>query len=343
MAEQKDLVKVEISHKTVIFTVAFLISLWFLVQIKEIIILVFLSIILLAALLKPVEWLTAKKIPRIISVLIVYLIVIGFISASIGIIVPPLINQTSAFTSRLPETISQINDFFIFNKIPVENLSIVIGRQVQQFTGDIIRVTTTIFSSIFLMLTIFVMTFYLLLDWKKFVLLIASPFSGKQEKKVINLIANVENGLGKWVRGQLSLSIIVGVLVFLGLTILGIPYALPLALIAGFLEIIPVIGPIVSSIPAILVALTISPLIALATGALFIIVQQLENNLIVPIIMSKVVGLQPPILMVALLIGAKIAGLGGAFLAVPFLIVAKIIIKELITEDQKIDEDLSEA
>ena len=109
------------------------------------------------------------------------------------------------------------------------------------------------------------------------------------------------------------------------------------------MEIIPVIGPIVSSIPAILVALTISPLIALATGALFIIVQQLENNLIVPIIMSKVVGLQPPILMVALLIGAKIAGLGGAFLAVPFLIVAKIIIKELITEDQKIDEDLSEA
>lgn len=342
MPEQKDLIKVEISHKTVIFTVAFLIALWFLVQIKQILILVFLSIILLSALLKPVEWLSARRVPRLLSVLVVYLVVIALMSVAVGIIVPPLVSQTIALSSRLPETIAQVNDFFIFNQIPVENLSVVIGRQVQQLTGDIVRVTTAIFSSVFLLLTIFVMSFYLLLDWKKFVLLMASPFSGKQEKKVITLIAKVENGLGRWVRGQLSLSLIVGAMVFLGLTVLGVPYALPLALVAAILEIIPVIGPIVASIPAILVGLTISPLIALATAALFIIVQQLENNIIVPIIMSKVAGLQPPVLMVALLIGAKIAGLGGAFLAVPFLIVAKIVIKELFTEDSKIDADLSE-
>lgn len=334
--------KIEISHKTVIFTVLFLISLWLLFQIKDLIIMVFISIILVAALLKPVEWLSARRIPRAVSVLLVYILVIAIISAIVGIIVPPLVEQTSALVTRLPQIIETINDFFLFAQIPVEDVSSVLSRQIQGFIGNIVAITTAIFSSVFLLLTVLVLAFYFLLDWQKFITLASSPFSGKQEKRVISLIQKLENGLGKWVRGQLTLSLIVGVLTFIGLQLLGVPYALPLALVAAILEIVPVIGPIISAIPAILVGLTITPVMGLAVAALFIVVQQLENHVIVPMIMSKVIGLQPPIIIISLLIGAKLAGIGGAFLAPPVLIIIKIVVSEFLKEDEKFDQSFKE-
>lgn len=335
-------IKVEISYKTVIFTASFLIGLWLVIQIREIIVLIFLSTILLSALLKPVEWLHARRVPRVLAVLIIYIALISLISLAFGIIVPPLISQTSDFISKLPQIIGTVNDFLVFNKIPVENLSSVISSHLQSIAGNFIAISSAIFSSVFSILTIFVFTFYLLLEWKKFVKLIASPFAGKQEKKIVSLVAKVEDGLGLWLRGQMTLSLAVGTLVFIGLTILGIPYALPLALLAGIFEVIPIIGPITASIPAILVGLTIAPVMGLMTGALFFVVQQLENNLIVPMIMSKVIGLQPPVVIIALLIGAKLAGVGGAFLTVPILVVAKIAIKEFLTEEEKLNDVLLE-
>lgn len=340
--DDKNLIKVEISHKTVLFTIFALVSLWLVIQIKEIIILIFLSIILLSALLKPVEWLTNRKIPRVLSALLVYLVLITLTSFAIGIIFPPLIAQTTEFATRIPQILETINNFLIFNKIPVEDLSRVVTSQINSLTGNIVSIGTAIFGSIFALLTLLVLTFYLLLEWKTFVRLISSPFSGKQEKLVAVIIAQVEFGLGRWLRGQLTLSLIVGTLTYIGLRILGIPYALPLALIAGILEIIPIVGPIISAIPAVLVGLTITPLLGLGVAALFFIIQQLENNLIVPMVMSKVVGLQPPIIIIALLVGAKLAGIGGAFLAVPIIVVAKIIFKEILKEDEQLEKGLEE-
>jgi len=342
MADVKIPQKIEITYKSIIFTLALLIALWFVIQLKEIILLVFLSLIFVSALLKPVEWLSARKVPRIIAVILVYILVISLISSVIGILVPPLVSQTSEFISRLPIIIATINDFILFHEIPVEDLSSVITAQVQSLAGNIISISTAIFSSIFVVITILVLSFYLLLEWKRFVKVATSPFSPKQERKITSTIAKVENGLGRWIRGQLTLSIVVGVLTYIGLTILQVPFALPLALIAGILEIIPIVGPIISAIPAILVALTIQPFLGLAVAALFFIIQQLENNFIVPMVMSKVVGLQPPVIIIALLIGAKLAGVGGAFLSIPILVTARIIAQELLSEDLKFEEELEE-
>lgn len=340
MIDTQKLIKIEISHKTVIFTVAFLIGLWFLIQIREIIIVFFLSIIVLAALLKPVEWLTRKHIPRVISVILVYIIVIGAISFGISLLVPPLVEQTKGLVTKLPQIIATVNNFFIFHDIPVEDISKIIARHIENLTGDIVQVSTKVFSRVLLFLTIFILSFYFLLDWNKFVKMIASPFSGKQEKKVIHLIASIEKGLGHWLRGQVALSFIVGILVYIGLTILGIPYAMPLAVIAAILEIIPIIGPIIASIPAILVGFTISPLLGIVVGILYIIIQQIESNFIAPIIMSKVVGIQPPIVIIALLIGSKIAGVGGAILAIPLIVLIKIVINDLLIEERRIGDEV---
>lgn len=343
MKDEKGLLRVEISYKTVIFTIGFLIGLWLLVQLRQVIVIILLSIILLSALLKPVEWLNAHKIPRILSVVIVYVLLILGLGFVISTIVPPLFSETSDFVNKIPQIIPTINDFLLFHKIPIQDIQSIVSKQAQQLAGSLFSISTAVISSIFFIITILVLTFYLLLEWKTFLRFIVSPFSAKQEKKVMAIIAKVENGLGQWVRGQITLSLAVGLLTYVGLRILQIPYALPLSLIAGILEILPIIGPIIAAIPAILVGLTIAPVVALATAALFFVVQQIENHLVVPLIMSRVIGLQPPIVIITLLVGAKLYGIGGAFLSIPILVAAKIIIKELfLEEDSKVADFLEE-
>jgi predicted PurR-regulated permease PerM len=342
MKEENNPLKIEISHKTVIFIAAFAIGLWLIVQLTSIIIVLVLSFILLSALLKPVQWLTSKNIPRIISVLIIYIIIILLIGVVIGTILPPLISQTTEFSSKLPQIISSTDNYIIFHRIPVENLSTIMAKQINQFSGDLVVITSKVVSSVVLVVTMFVLTLYLLLDWKNLIKVISSPFSGVEERRIINIISKVEDGLGRWVRGQLLLSLVVGVLTYIGLTIIGIPYALPLALIAGILEVLPIVGPIIAAIPAILVGLTISPIMAVAAAATFLIVQQLENHLVVPVVMSRVVGVRPPIIIISLLIGAKLAGITGAFLAIPIIVVIKILTKELLNEEEQLEESLLE-
>lgn len=340
--DPKKVFRVEISYKTIIFSAAFLLGLWLIYYIRDVIILVFLSIIFLSALLKPVNWINARGIPRVLSIVAVYLILIAVLSFTLGTVIPPFVAQTQDFAAKLPQIISDAGDSPFLSNFSTERLARILEGQVDRIGSNVFAITSAIFSSVFLILTLFVLTFYLLLEWKSFIKLLASPFSGKQEKKIVSVLNKVENGLGQWVRGQLALSVIVGVLTFIGLTLLGIPYALPLSIIAGILEIIPIIGPIVSSIPAILIAITVTPVLGFAVAALFFIIQQLENHLLVPMIMSRVIGVQPPVVIIALLIGARLAGISGAFLAVPLIVVSKIIIKEILFEERKMEEDLEE-
>jgi predicted PurR-regulated permease PerM len=158
---------------------------------------------------------------------------------------------------------------------------------------------------------------------------IAAFFVGR-EQRVKSLIVQIEEKLGSWLRGQLFLSLIIGILSYIGLLVLGIPYALPLAVVAGVLEVIPVIGPIISSIPSVLIALTISPILGLAVAAMYFVIQQLENHLIVPQVMKRAVGLNPLIVILAIAIGSSLLGFAGALLAVPIAVVLQTVVGEVI-------------
>jgi predicted PurR-regulated permease PerM len=121
--------------------------------------------------------------------------------------------------------------------------------------------------------------------------------------------------------------LLVGLITYVGLRLLGIPYALPLAILAGLLEIIPYFGPIIAAIPAVIIGFSISPLIGIATTALAFLIQQLENYLIVPKIMEKSVGVSPVIILLALMIGFKIAGAMGALISIPVFITLQVFVK----------------
>lgn len=315
--------KVEVSYKTILFTVFFLFFLWFLYQVREIIVWVFISFILMSAFKPWADGLQRFHIPRAISILVIYIFIIAFIGFSITTIVPPLITESIHLGENLPLLTKSYLPFISFD---IQTVT----QQITPIGQNILRVTVGLFNNILALFTILVMAFYLSTG-RNHLLVQLSHFMGEEGAKlVINIISSIEQRLGAWVRGQLVLAFAIGITTYIGLTLLGIPYTLPISILAGILEIVPIIGPIISAIPAILVALTISPLLALATTALYFIIQQAEANLLVPFVMKKAVGLPPIATIIALMAGAKVGGISGAILAIPILVTAETLIKEYL-------------
>lgn len=318
--------KIEISHRTIVFTVIFLIGLWLIVQIRDIILLLFVSFILMSALHPVVEWLERFYLPRVAAIILLYFI--GFVAFAIATstIIPPLITQSVRLANQLPSFIASLLFFLDLRGINLETFT----SQLGPLTQNIFRLTIGIFNNLFAVLTTLVFTFYFLLERKNLAGYLETLVGSQAGVSAIKTIYKIENRLGAWVRGELLLMSIVGILTYLGLLILELEFALPLALIAGLLEIVPVMGPIVSAIPAIIVALATapSPILALAVAGLYFIVQQLENNVIVPIVMRQAVGLSPVVTLLALLIGGKLGGVGGAILAVPIVVTLQVILSE---------------
>lgn len=315
--------KVEISYKTIVFTVFFLILMWFLYSLRYLLLLLFIAVIFMSALSPLVDKLEKRKIPRGLATLFFYILIITVISLGIASLVPPLVEQSARLVATFPQDISQLTKGLI-------NTS-VLQPHLQALPEQILKIALGALNNIVGLLTFLVILFYLIMERKnlKKYLLFLFGKNAKEEHAEI-FISKLEHKLGSWVRGQLTLMFIVGFFSYLGLTFLGVEYAIPLAFLAGLLEVIPTIGPTLSAIPAVLVAWGGgSPVLALATLALYVLIQQLENNLIVPKVMSKAVGLSPLVVILALIAGFRIAGIAGAILSVPAVLLTEIIFNDL--------------
>lgn len=324
--------KVEVSYKTIVFTVFFLLLLWFLYQILDIIFSLFVAFIFMSALRPSVEKLESLRVPRGLAIGFLYILIILILSFIGRVIFPPLVEETARFLRVVAPTLG-LPAFYQELLTLVKNLNFDAFTKITPYGGnvaDVIRGVVSVFGSIVSALSLFVFTFYLLLERQNLGTLLTGILGKERAEKGVVLITRVEERLGAWVRGQFLLCVIIGVVSFIGLYLLRVPYALPLAIIAGILEIVPVIGPIVSAIPAILVALLTSPGLALITAVLYFLIQQAENHLIVPNVMNKVVGLRPVITIVALMIGGKLMGIGGAILAIPVVLVIQSVLQQTL-------------
>jgi len=314
--------KIEISHKTIIFTVFFLISLWFLYQIKDIILLLFLSFVMMSALNPVVDKMEKIRIPRPLAVLIIYVLIFGLLAGLIAALVPILINQTYLFLQTLPVLIEKLDFWGI--KINISDYS----NQLAQVPGNVFKIIAVTFSNILRLFTFLVITFYLLMERKNMKNYLHFLFRKDGEERAEKFLNRMERKIGGWVRGELVLMFLVGLLSYFGLLFLGLEFAMPLAVLAGVFEIIPNIGPTLSMVPAVIVGLSISPVMGLTVVALYFLIQQLENNLIVPKVMQKSIGLNPLVTLVVLMVGFNLAGVVGMFLAIPIFLALYIIVKE---------------
>lgn len=311
--------KIEISHRTIIFTLVLIAAVWLILEIRDILFLLFISFILMSALRPIVDGMERIRIPRILSILLLYGLVFGGLGAGIASMVPTLVVQSGKLFMQLPDVLSKV---FPYISSDVQSLV----QQMAPVGENLVKVTVGVFSNVLAVLTVMTFTFYFLLERRHLQDFLGALLGGEIGERVLSVLLQIEKRLGAWVLGELCLMAFVGLLVYGGLFFLRVEYALPLAIFAGLLEIVPTIGPTVSAIPALLVAFGSSPVLALSVMALYIIVQQIENNLLVPIVMKRSVGLPPVLTILALMIGGRFGGIAGAVLAVPVLLAVQEVI-----------------
>lgn len=318
--------KIEISHRTIVFTISFLIFLYFLFQIRQVLLIFFVALVLMMALNPTVMRLEKLKIPRVLAIVIVYLLILAVFGIVIAGVIPPLVDQTTILISRFPEYIQGLG-------IPSINQDLVVSQfsQLGSLPSNLLKITVGVFSNLFNLVVLAVMTFYLLIEKKNLNRYLLFLFGSDGEKKAEKFINELEKKLGGWVRAEVTLMLIIGLMSYFGLRLLGIDYALPLALLAGLLEVVPNVGPTISAIPAVLAGLVISPLMGLAVTALYFLIQQVENTFIVPQVMSRETGVNPLMGLLSLIIGFKLAGVVGLILAIPVVLVVQVVYSEILT------------
>jgi predicted PurR-regulated permease PerM len=317
-----------ISTRTILILLTTVLVLWLMVQISNILLAIFVSLILTLGLNPLVDWLTQQKLSRTIAVTLTYIFFLGLVVGLFALALPPMASQVQNLVQRLPLYVASISvpGLEAFSEQFLQTLV----SEVSKGTGDVLKVTLNFFSNAFSVVTVLVLTFYFLLDYPNIKKMFLGLYNKGSEKRVAALIGEIEEKIGGWLRGQVFLMFIVGLASFVGLTLLQIDYALSLAVIAGFLEIVPLIGPIVSFIPAAIVASAKSPLAVLLVAVLYILIQQLESNLVIPKVMQKVVGFAPIVTLIAIMIGGKLFGVLGALLSLPTTLMGYLVIRSLL-------------
>lgn len=342
--------RISISNGTLLRIIIIVLVVYFLFFIREVLGVLFVAWVLSSALDPFVDYLERFRIPRWVTILATYIFILAIVALMFSLLIPAVIAQltdvtvnfSTVYGPRLDEWISTFN-------LSGESVSAKIQENLSSVTQNIGKITTGVFgavghviSGVVAVIAVLVMGFYMTIEEegiKKFVRSIA-PL--KYHPYLVQKLNRIQDRMGAWLRGQLLLMIIIGSLVSIGLWALGVEYALLLGMIAGFLEFVPVAGPIIAAIPAIFFALADSPFKALAVLVLFIVIQQLENHLIVPRVMSRAVGMNPLVVLIVILIGAKVGGIIGVLLAVPATLILWILLEDFFKEKEAADLTLEE-
>jgi len=302
--------------------------------------------VVLASAIEPfTKWLVTKGLPRVLSVVLIYLVSVVMLVSFFYFFLPPLANEASDFFKALPEYMESLNISSSLEEITQQSDDMMLSEQFMQLQGVLkassssaLGAASAVFGGIMSFVLIVVLSFYFAVQeggLNRFLRLITPP---KQQEYIIDLWRRAQIKIGLWLQGQLLLSLIVGVLVYIGLLLLGVEYALLLALVAAVLELIPVFGSILAAIPAVVIAfLTGSPTLAILVIVLYVVINQLQGNLIYPLVVQKVLGVPPLVVILAIIAGAQLAGFLGILIAVP----VAAAVQEWIGDIQKGKEKLS--
>jgi predicted PurR-regulated permease PerM len=341
---QRESNSISISSGTIIKFFVILIGFYLLYYLKDIALVILTSIVVASAIEPGTKWFLERKIPRIVAVLFIYILIALLFVSTFYFLLIPLLSESSEFLSALPQysdTIRQeelqsvgagsiLKGFSGGFSLPavIDQLNVTLSNFSAGFFGTV----DVIFGGIISFLLIIALSFYLAVqeDGVTKFLRIVVPL--RHENYVIDLWKRSQLKIGLWMQGQLLLAVIVGVLVFLGLSLLQIKHALLLGVLSAIMELIPIFGAFLAAAPAILIAYINTGLsMALIVTGLFVIIQQFESQLIYPLVVKKVVGVPPIISILALVVGAKLAGFLGIILSVPLAAV----LMELLSDYEK--------
>lgn len=304
----------------------------------SILVLLLLAAIVIASSAEPgVQFFMRHRFPRPAAVVSVYALVLAVVAGMIWFFVPPMLAEASALLAVLPQYLSQVQSYslpfigdaggpsFVETLTALQNSFVDTGAGVLSFLSSIFG------GALYFLITIVVSIYFSMQETgvDDFLRLVTPE---KHRDYVQSLWKRSQRKIGLWMQGQLLLSLIITILLFLGLTLLGVPYALVLAIFAGVMELIPVFGSLVAAVPGVAVALVTGDLtLAFWVGGLYLIVNQFQAHLIYPLVVKKVVGVAPILVIIALIAGGQLAGFIGVLLSVP----VAAVIQEFVNDVQK--------
>ncbi|MFH1620713.1 MAG: AI-2E family transporter [Patescibacteria group bacterium] len=328
--------KVLIDVWTILKVIGILAVIWLLYLLRDILALIF-AAVFLAALMNPAARFFAKyKIPKGITVVCIYLLMLGVTALVAFLLLPVILEETSSLLDYfgiswqtlgdLKQTIGQLSTEYGLT----ENIKQLMSTsQLAKAAGGFFSTISSIFGGIVGLILVLVMAFYAVVEEREAQELFKNLVPEKYQDVWITILKHVEEKISHWLIGQLALGLIIGILYYIGLSLIGVKSALVLAIFGGFMEFIPYIGPILVSIPVVVIAFSQSPITALLAIVIQFGIQQMENHFIVPKVMQKAVGLNPLVSIIALLVGAELFGIVGMLLAIPVATAMSVIISEL--------------
>lgn len=321
-----------VSTKVILKVVFAGLILWFLWAVRDIILLLILALIIASAMEPLVDYLHHKKVPRFLSVLMVYIVVIGFAVLVIYLMIPPVVVQFKILRDNLPQYGQALQTQFGGFDVQgfLESLASGFGS-----SGNVVSSTFGVFNGALDVIAVLVISFYLVAEQKGMKTFVSALIPTHHHEFTLTLIEKIQKKMGLWVLGQAIISFGIFAFTYVGLSLLHVQYALVLSLVAGLFEIVPYIGPFVSAIPAMFIGFIQQPSLAIWVAVLYLFVHEFEAYALVPKIMEKTVGQSPLLTLLALLIGYQLAGVIGLIISVPLATALTVAIQEFWPSSQK--------
>lgn len=328
---------VVIEPKSILLVFALGILLWLAVQIREMLVLLFIAWLLASTLYPAVDWLERRQhLPKAVGIALFYILIIGLVGGLIAMMTDLMVEQATSLLENLPALSERVLGFFShLPGLQDLNLREFFSQNVRTVAAQSRNIVLSTLTYLFMfvqgflgLLTILILTLLMLLHSAQLENAFAGLIPPSKRQRITNFFRQACRNIGAYIRGQLIVAAAIALITWLGLVFLDVPYAGVLGLLTFVLDLIPVIGSLLAAVFAVLIALSQAPMLALWTALLYIITNQLEANVLGPLILGRTVGIGPFWIILSTITGGILAGIPGVFLAIPTAVIIKLVIDE---------------
>lgn len=316
---------VTISVKTVLISAGFALVAYVIYKMAQIFAILGIALLISIAIEQSVKHLVRHRVRRSIAVYLVYFLLILAVGGFFILGIPPLFKEVKKLLENLPGILQNLG---VLGQLGIPSVDLL--AQVSKVSSNIVSISYSVFSNVTLLVSIFFLSLYISLDWENLKSRLLSLLKPGVRDDVESTIFEIEVSISQWIKGQAMLMLAVGFASFVGFTAIGIEYALALAVIAGVLEFVPMIGPVISFALASAITFTQSPVKGFMVMGVCLLIQQLENNILVPRIMQKVSGFSPLFILISVITFTHFFGVVGPIVAVPTIMVGYVILKRVL-------------
>ena len=329
---------------------------WLIYRFNQVIFILFVAIVIGTVIRPAVGWLHQRGISQKVGVILVYLLLLLLLTGFLLLLFPLISDQSKTIAAAIPDYYQNLREWVVMNPnqslaslreflpatlpklIPVQQT----GQELMTSAGQIAGYVTLLAKVIFTATIILVLAFYWTLEGPRIIQAYLLLIPQNQRESISELISAMESKVGFYMIGQAFLCLVIGIMALVAYLLIGLPNALVLALIAGVLEAVPMIGPLLGAIPAALVALSIAPGKLIWVIVATVVIQQLENSLLVPRIMRKAVGVNPFVTLLALFAFSTLFGLAGALMAIPIAAMIQLALNHFVFQQATVEMEVSE-